>query len=1304
VSKAPSLNHIRSLFAEFRKHVSDVASREEQLLRDTARQRALAVRASTQGQGRQNDEAVLRRMELTERHRLDLERAERRAEQRKQRIQKSTVECRRRITQGLDQQDGRAVFGFQKATLDAERQRELDIATAGNNYANLTAEASEVGAALQASHTQLLAVLGGFQRFRRWFSPGHPGATPDTGSDESALLASARSAQQALETSVEQARSIFPSGVVRFLPPWLVWGLVVVIAVSTIPGLREKTGVPASQAFTAQLFAGVLAGLALLVRLWVFFQLRPVAIQAAQTLSAARNCLSAAHERIAARYQTETGEAHARFTSTTQAIRDRWSAHESAMEVARAGAVQKLQAKGARAMETHERAQAKRIPCLAERHAAETEALERAIAGERERWTSREQSDLARIETSASVQWTCLVADWEKGLLPLKRLFAEIAELGVGAGDSWDSPDWSSWQPPAAYPGAPEIGTLAIRLKAVSSVWPTDPRLALPEPENRVIPLWLAYPEDGAVVIESDQAGSSMVGDWLNNMALRLLCQMPPGRLKVTILDPVGLGRTFASLMHLSDYAEAKGGAGQRIWTETSEIEERLTELTQQMEKVLQMYLRNEFANLVEYNARAGSIAEHHHLLIVTGFPVNFTESSARRLLNLVTNGGRCGIITLLHWDRRLPTPPGFVAEDLAVSGIRLLTSGSEVTAMPPLGPGLRITPGLPPSPALATELLHRIGRASRDANKVVVPFEVVAPPPAEYWTESTAEEIRVPLGRTGASKLQYLSLGRGTRQHALISGKTGSGKSNLLHVLVTNLALRCSPDELEFYLVDFKKGVEFKAYATAQLPHARVVAIESDREFGLSVLERIDLELRRRGGLFRDLGVQDLPGYRQAGGRQPMPRCLLLVDEFQEYFVEEDRIAQEAAVLLDRIVRQGRAFGIHVILASQTLGGTYALARATLGQMAVRIAFHCDEADAYLIMGDENSAPRLLSRPGEGIYNDSAGAREANSPFQAVWLPDETRDRYLAEIQKLAAAPAWAGTAPVVFEGSAPASMMDNPLLQELLAFHPTQLPVTPVAWLGAPNSIKGPTAAEFSRAGGSNLLLVGQREETALALVLSSLISLATQHPPGLARFILVDTTAPGTPRHQLLEYLCSILPQSIERIPPGRVPAAIVALQTELDDRNASGSQERPNVFLVVLGLQHCKKLKPDDSFGFSTDSSDTSDNAAAPFQRLYIEGPAQGIHVMVQVDSYNNVNRFLGRKGLSEFELRVLLQMSASDSSSLCDQPTASNLGLHGGLFYNDREGRVETFRPYSLPEEGWLASLAERWGTPVQGHR
>src|SRR5262249_22117100 len=157
-----------------------------------------------------------------------------------------------------------------------------------------------------------------------------------------------------------------------------------------------------------------------------------------------------------------------------------------------------------------------------------------------------------------------------------------------------------------------------------------------------------------------------------------------------------------------------------------------------------------------------------------------------------------------------------------------------------------------------------------------------------------------IPLGRAGATKLQYLQLGEGTSQHVLIAGKTGSGKSTLLHAMVTNLALTYSPDQVELYLIDFKKGVEFKTYATLELPHARVIAIESEREFGLSVIERLDAELKRRGDLFRKLGVQDVAAYRAAAGPNSMPRIMLMVDEFQELFTDDDKLAQDAALLLD--------------------------------------------------------------------------------------------------------------------------------------------------------------------------------------------------------------------------------------------------------------------------------------------------------------------------------------------------------------------------------------------------------------------
>jgi DNA segregation ATPase FtsK/SpoIIIE-like protein len=708
------------------------------------------------------------------------------------------------------------------------------------------------------------------------------------------------------------------------------------------------------------------------------------------------------------------------------------------------------------------------------------------------------------------------------------------------------------------------------------------------------------------------------------------------------------------------------------------------------MEKVIQMYLRNEYATIAEYNDQAGVIAEKYYFLVIADFPANFTDTAAKRLLSIAASGARCGVYMLIHWDDRQPLPEGFIADDLRKSCFSLRSNANEMTIAGRTGPGARLLLEEPPVPEVATELVHRIGRLSRDSSRVEVPFDQVAPAPEQVWSEDTTSELRVPIGRTGATKLQYLAIGKGTRQHGLIAGKTGSGKSTLFHVIITNLALWCSPEQVEFYLVDFKKGVEFKCYGAKRLPHARVVAIESDREFGLSVLQRVDEELKRRGDLFRQLGVQDIAGYKRARGKEAIPRTLLLVDEFQEFFVEDDKVAQNASLLLDRIVRQGRAFGIHVLLGSQTLGGAYTVARTTLGQMVIRVALQCNEADAYLIMDDNNPAPRLLSRPGEGIYNDMAGALEGNSPFQVVWLPEEVRDTNLTKVRERADQLGDAYPGPIVFEGNAPADVQENALLRSVLAA-PFLKPATAGRiWLGAPNSIKGPTEVAFRSQSGNNLLIVGQREEAVLAMLTVGLISLAAQCPVGAARFIVCDATAPDTAERQYLEKVVASISHPVTLLRPGGLESVMKELAEEMKKRSEDPHAESAApIFLFINGIQRFSRLRYEEDFGFSSGEGEGEVKAGAVLNDLVCEGARLGFHVIASADTYNNVSRYLSRKALSEFEFRVLFQMSANDSASLIDNPKAGMLGLHRALLFNAQEGYLETFRPYALPPREWV---------------
>jgi S-DNA-T family DNA segregation ATPase FtsK/SpoIIIE len=940
-----------------------------------------------------------------------------------------------------------------------------------------------------------------------------------------------------------------------------------------------------------------------------------------------------------------------------------------------------------KALSTADRLLAARMERVTSQGNARRELQNQENSSNREKLVTNQERETQDLLAEEAANWTSLTNDWNREITPIYASIEEMQSRLAETSPALDAAFTEQWKPADHFTPATRLGNFEIDLTEIA---PKDQRLALPGPAKVNIPVAVAFPEQGSLLFETQDSGSAPVIGTLNLLILRLLATMPPGKASFTILDPVGLGQNFAGLMHLSDYEENL--INRRIWTQRDHIEERLTELNEHIEKVIQMYLRNEFATISEYNAQAGSVAEKYHFLVIADFPANFGEGAAKRLQSIISSGPRCGVFTLMHWDQRQPAPDALVPDDLRKNSVHLKSAGGTFVVGPAqTSTGARLVLDPAPDATVAADLVHKIGPASIDSNRVEVPFSQITPEPAARWTSDTAHELRIPIGRTGATKLQYLAIGKGTRQHALFAGKTGSGKSTLFHVIITNLALACSPEQVEFYLIDFKKGVEFKCYATKKLPHARVIAIESDREFGLSVLQRVDDELKRRGDLFRKLGVQDVAGYKKAGGTEPMPRSLLMIDEFQEFFVEDDVVAQNASMLFDRIVRQGRAFGIHVLLGSQTLGGAYTLARATLGQMVIRVALQCNEADAYLIMDEGNPAPRLLSRPGEGIYNDAAGAIEGNSPFQVVWLPDDERDRWLDEVGALAAARGTQMGHPIVFEGNAPADILENDRLEQVLGNVPTATPVTARAWLGAPNSIKGPTEVMFHRQSGNHLLIAGQRDETALTMLGISMLALAGQYPIGRAKFYLFHATIPGSTEAAFVEQIAAAVPHGLTLVAGHQVPDVMNELSADLKARIAGETPDAPEVFVLIHGLPRFKKLRFEDDFSFGSGEA----NPGAQLNDLFSEGSSYGIHLLITVDTFANVSRYLSRKALGEFEMRVVFQMSANDSASLIDSPKASTLGMHRAIFYSENLGQMETFRPYATPDAAWIQQAGEK---------
>jgi S-DNA-T family DNA segregation ATPase FtsK/SpoIIIE len=1155
-------------------------------------------------------------------------------------------------------QQGRITVGREKAAAQQENDGRLAGVVAGLENARL---------ALVELQRRARASFRGYPSFQRLMTLAQ--AEPRDGEDTDSLIEEFNALYPRTLEELNQFRKLPAPAFFRIVPIWL---LVLLLGlVGGLPFLVSLSFLPPVPTLVA---AGVLAVAGLAFYFLGGSSARPQVEALTGNLARLASLYQTCAANVQGHHQAEVERIEAEADGQLQALDERWQRATRLAETRRAATVRELNEKPAPLTARHEALLQRRTRRLEEESAAALAALSRE---HEERLEALATSRAERVEKQLAdnqARWQEAEAEWNAKVPPL---FATVAasEAAGAHFTGWEDASWQTWTPPEWFRSSAPFARFSVDLAAACEALPRSERFALPGPATFSLPMFLQFPESGSLLLEAGRSCGESVAGALNGLILRLLAGSPAGRLNFTILDPVGLGQNFAGVMHLADYEDSL--INKRIWTQTAEIDQRLSDLNKHIEKVIQLHLRNEYPTIREYNEQAGNIAEKYHFLIIADFPVNFSESALRQLVNIAVSGARCGVYLLIHWDRRHKVPR-FVLEELRRNCLCLTATKDGFEFEGFSGKGTQLTLETAPPPDVVTAFLHKVGVGWKDSNRVEVPFARITPAPSEIWSLDTAEELRVPIGRAGAAKLQHLAIGKGTRQHVLVGGKTGSGKSTLFHVMITNLALWCSPDQVEFYLVDFKKGVEFKAYATHKLPHARVVAIESDREFGLGVLQRVDEELRRRGDLFRKLGVQNLAAYRKASG-EPLPRTLLLIDEFQEYFVEDDRIAQEANVLLDRVVRQGRAFGIHVILGSQTLGGAYTLARATMGQMVIRIALQCNEADAQLIMDDSNPAPRFLTRPGEGIYNDMAGAVEGNSPFQTVWLAEEERDARLTEIRTRAGESGHAVPTPFVFEGNAPAHLEENALLAaRLQAPKPAG---APRVWLGEPNAIKGPTEVVFARQSGSHLLVVGQAEEPILALMAGGLLALSVQLPRD-AQFVWFDSSLPDSPQHAYLQRLCAAIPQGVTVVRPGDVGDALSKLKEKNPETTA---------FLFIPALQNFKKLRQEEDFGFSLDE-DSGPTPAKLFGELLTEGPNQGVHVLAACDTYNNVMRFIGRKPLTEFERRVLFQMNANDSASLIDSPKAGTLGLHRAVLHDGHEGSLEIFRPYALPDASWIEQL------------
>ncbi|MEP6343137.1 MAG: FtsK/SpoIIIE domain-containing protein [Maricaulaceae bacterium] len=793
---------------------------------------------------------------------------------------------------------------------------------------------------------------------------------------------------------------------------------------------------------------------------------------------------------------------------------------------------------------------------------------------------------------------------------------------------NWSANDWDGFQP---APSASPIGLIRVGGLKESDTSPLEKAADLPS-------VCQLFDNNGPIVIQHDEDTINDARETLQSLTLRIALSMP-GQVRFTLLDPTGMGSAFPFRGFLG--REVVRNAGRSTMDELAEV---LDDIRRINERVIGDASR--FSDLTT-EQRSGETFE---VIVAADFPNAYSKDprAVEALIKIANAGPRAGRHLVLEWNTHGKFPHDFKTDMLSsVSTIDLTKKTRHIDT--------------PPDGTVQKALIKRAFDGSRqreggDWNAIIRPHK--------FGNESAARRVSTPVGERIKFWLGESEDGKQSA-HAMIAGQTGSGKSYMLHVIITGLASRYSPEELRFTLIDGKQGVEFEAYRS--LPHADVVCLRSAPALARSVLADFVAEMEDRYEQFQEAGVVKLSDYREKTGKV-MARRVLVVDEYQQ-ILEGD--PEAGAHLLGKLLEKGRAAGMHAVLGSQTFEQR-GLPQSALTHIHSWAALSLSETYSQSLQvfgGEGKRLIRELGSTGEVVINDEGGRDGANARGAVARLRKKEGDNLLPAIITDIYNSCENKHTPTVLSGREASLVSENPYLTQPLpeylsadalqnlarkslrmggfgletwnkADHPIPL------WLGRCFDVRGHALCALRRAPGQNLLSLGGDTESRHRMIAAALAVCGGFINPSSLEVTFINGLRESMPGSGMIDAALERLARAGSKIVKVDINKCDVALQKIASKINKSNPKNRTQILVVS---------EPDylyDLHGGADRFSAPKQGPAVALRQILSRGPQAGVHTLFTASGLTSFQLVLSpSREASLFNHVVAQQMNEEDSMSL-----------------------------------------------------